>query len=573
MQASPAHTTSDDTATLIAASRRYQIASADLQIGMFVAELDRPWLDTPFLLQGFLADSQVEIDTLRKYCAYVYVDLEMSLPEVAEVIRRSEVRADAPQRKTAPASGARPGAAPPQADPPSGPPAVSRPGEEDGPDSRGKPRKPTDKTPPKTAQERRAAGSGRSYRTRQDVRISAETRQRFRELVRTTEGGGPTRSQTGLVGRALAWLSAVMRPGSKGAAPAATAREQASREAVKEWLPPEVELTEYPVTQSIEQELPRARGSFSRSEDVLREVAADVKVGKIPQVAEVASAVDDMVASMVDNPDALLWVGRLREEDVNTYNHGVKVALYLIALGRQLGFPKKELSALGMIGMLADVGKIKLPRALLEKPGMLTPAEFGLVKEHVKLGLDALREAGGLPAEVEQGIAQHHERIDGSGYPQGLKANQISIYGRMAAIADSFAAMITPRAYANAVAPQDALMKLYEGAGGSFHEPLVEQFVQAVGVFPVGSLVELSSGEIAIVVAHNRVRRLEPKVLVLTWPDKKPLGTPIERDLLTQSKGDGNRVRIVKGLAAGAYGLKLRDYYMGEIAQANGLPA
>jgi hypothetical protein len=143
----------------------------------------------------------------------------------------------------------------------------------------------------------------------------------------------------------------------------------------------------------------------------------------------------------------------------------------------------------------------------------------------------------------------------------------------MAAIADSFAALITPRAYANPLPPQEALMNLYEWAGTSFHEPLVEQFVQAVGVFPVGSLVELSSGEVAIVVAHNRVRRLEPRVLVLTWPDKSPLATPTESDLLMQGKASGaERLRIMRGLASGAYGLKLRDYYMTEVAKANGLP-
>jgi putative nucleotidyltransferase with HDIG domain len=280
-----------------------------------------------------------------------------------------------------------------------------------------------------------------------------------------------------------------------------------------------------------------------------------------------------MVTSMIDNPDALLWVGRMRDEDINTYNHGVKVALYLIALGRQIGFPKKELSHLGLIGMLADVGKMKLPRALLDKPGMLAPAEHEMMKNHVRLGLEALRGSGALPAEVAQGIAQHHERLDGSGYPKGLKGNAISIYGRMAAIADSFAALITPRAYANPLAPQDALMNLYEWAGTSFHEPLVEQFVQAVGVFPVGSLVELSSGEIAVVVVHNRVRRLEPRVLLLTGPDKAPLAEPVERDLLAQGKSEQGRVRIVRGLPAGAYGLKLRDYYMTGIARANELHA
>ncbi len=535
-------TDDDDAVTLITASRRYLIPIAELQQGMFVAELDRPWLDTPFLLQGFLADSQVEIDTLRKYCSYVYVDLELSNPEVADAIRRAEVKEPAPAAKS-----------------PAGPPAEKK------VEAPPQPSESRDKPPAKRG--------SRVYKTRADVRISSDTRQKFRQFVRAS--AGPARAgadEGGPLARLLGWLRQRLGRNARSA-PGSPERDRSSRDAIRAWLPPGIELTEYAEVRPMEQELPRARGTFARSEDVLKAVASDVKVGRIPQVAEVASAVDDMVASMIDNPDALMWVGRMRDEDINTYNHGVKVALYLIALGRQIGFPKKELSHLGLIGMLADVGKIKLPRALLDKPGMLAPAEYGLIKEHVRLGLDALREAGGLPNEVEQGIAQHHERLDGSGYPKGLKGNGISIYGRMAAIADSFAALITPRAYANPSAPQDALMNLYEWAGTSFHEPLVEQFVQAVGVFPVGSLVELSNGEVAIVVAHNRVRRLEPRVLVLTAPDKRPLAEPLERDLLAQGKSAQGRLRIVRGLAAGQYGLKLRDYYMSDIARAHELHA
>jgi HD-GYP domain-containing protein (c-di-GMP phosphodiesterase class II) len=543
----------DDAVTLITANRRYQVATTDLQLGMFIAELDRPWLDTPFLLQGFLADSQVEIDTLRKCCSYVYVDLEQSSPEVVDAIRRTESQqpeGDVPPQSK---SSEKPSAPEPTlaaADPPTRP------------------------IPEHLATPSRAPRGNRVYKTRADVRISSDTRQRFRQFVRATSspmGLGDVDDGSPL-GRALAWLKRCFA-GDPRPKTGFVERDRVSRDAIRGWLPADLALTEYADARSMEQELPRARGTFARCEDVLRTLAADIRIGRIPQIAEVASAVDDIVASMIDNPDALMWVGRMRDEDINTYNHGVKVALYLISLGRQLGFPKKELSHLGLIGVLADVGKIKLPRALLDKPGMLAPPEFRLIKEHVRLGLDALREAGTLPPEAELGIAQHHERLDGSGYPKGLKGNDISIYGRMAAIADSFAALITPRAYANPSAPQDALMNLYEWAGTSFHEPLVEQFVQAVGVFPVGSLIELSSGEVAIVVAHNRVRRLEPRVLVLTWPDKSPLAEPIERDLLSQGKTAQGRLRIVRGLPAGAYGLKLRDYYMADVARANGVPA
>jgi len=542
--------------TLVAASRRFQVAARELTLGAFVAELDRPWLDTPFLLQGFLIDSQVELDTLRKYCTYVYVDLEQSSPSVAESLRRASAHA-----VTSPAPGSS-SAAPREPSSPAPPARDTKRGSAPAP-------------APVGAPAARAAGvAKRTYKSRADVKISSDTRQKFREFVRASVAPADASAEESLWTRALSWLRGpdASARGTPARRPPSVA-ERASREAIQAWVPEGVKLTDYPERRSVTQELPRARSAFGRNEAVLRSVVTDIKVGKVPQIAEVTSAVDDMVESMVDNPDALLWVGRLRDEDLNTYNHGVKVALYLIALGRQIGFPKQELGHLGLIGMLADIGKTKLPRALLEKPGMLAPSEYTLIKEHVRLGLELLRSSGSLPTEVEVGIAQHHERLDGSGYPAGLQGNEISLFGRMAAIADSFAALITPRAYANASAPQDALMNLYEWAGTSFHEPLVEQFVQAVGVFPVGSMVELSSGEIAVVVAHNRVRRLEPCVLVLTWPDKTPLGQPIERDLLAQAKQPaGTRLRIVRGLPAGAYGLKLRDYYLGEIAKANDLP-
>jgi HD-GYP domain-containing protein (c-di-GMP phosphodiesterase class II) len=265
---------------------------------------------------------------------------------------------------------------------------------------------------------------------------------------------------------------------------------------------------------------------------------------------------------MIANPDAVMLIARLRDEDIHTYYHGVKVSLYLIALGRHLGIPKAQLAELGLIGMLADVGKVKVPRTLLAKTGALSPAEFEIVKEHVGLGLAWLEGSGGLTSAVMQGIAQHHERLDGSGYPKGLTGDQLGVYGRMTAIADSFTAMITPRPYANASSAQEALLNLYEWGGTLFSAPMIEQFVQAIGVFPVGSLVELSNGEVAAVVAHNRVRRLEPKVLVLTSPDKSPLATPIERDLFELGKSSHNRLRITKGVRMNSFNLSIRDYYL-----------
>lgn len=504
---------------------RYQIPAEYLQCGMYVAELDRPWLDTPFLLQGFRVDSQIELETLRRYCRYVYVDPDLSDAGLADAIRRAELTDDPFEQ--APAS--RP-VVPLRFD------TVLDEGEPD------------------------AVRAARPVRIRSDLKISNQTRERFRRFVKATAvAADAPDSRSSVADRALGWLRGLLgRDADSGEARASLAR---AREAIRPQLRPEARLRRYADRASMEDELPRAREAYAHAGRQLEALTECVREGRRPDVQEFGRAIDEMVDSMIDNPDALTWVAREHEGERDVCAHGRRVALYLIALGRHLGMPRRELAHLGTIGMLADIGKTRLPQALLEKPGMLTASEYTVVKEHVRLGLEALCQNMRLAAPVEQGIAQHHERLDGSGYPKGLRGDEIGVYGRMTAIADSFAALTSARPYANASAPQDAFLNLYEWAGTSFDESLVEQFVQAVGLFPVGSLVELSSGEVAVVLALNRVRRLEPRVLVLTGADKSAVVEPFERDLRSRQKDHEHRqIRIVRGLAAGAYGLAPGDW-------------
>ena len=563
------------------ANRRYRIAVQDLRLNMFVVELDRPWLDTPFLLQGFLIDDQVELDTLARYCNYVYVDLELSSPSVAMDIRvadanfgrLSETRpmpnAIAHEPPTSPTTIIHAHSAPNSEPTPAAPAPLQPPMRRSKSASAAK--KPLEYEEPRT----RILGAAaprppRRYTPRTDASVSRETRQRFRQMVKQT-ANSPKDNDQGMLERMLFWITDHLAQSRE------LEQHRRTIQQIPELKSSGIKLTRYEVRRPMEAELPRARHAFKSGETALNALIEDIRHGNTLDMDAVAGAVDSMVDSVLDNPDAMMWIARLREEDIQVYHHGVRVALYLVALGRHLGFPRQELSYLGQIGMLADVGKTKIPRALLEKPGLLSAAEFGLVKEHVNLSLHILNSGPALPPQVLQGISQHHERIDGSGYPNQLKGDKISIYGKMAAIADSFAALITPRPYAKASAPQDALMNLYEWSGTSFHEPLVEQFVQAIGVFPVGSLVELSSGEVAVVIAHNRVRRLEPRVLVLSEPDKTPLEVPIERDLYQESKDSRGRqkksLRIVRGLPAGTHGFKLQDYYLDEVQTQHGSTA
>lgn len=564
------------------ANRRYRIAVQDLRLNMFVVELDRPWLDTPFLLQGFLIDDQVELDTLARYCNYVYVDLELSSPSVAMDIRVADANFGRLSAETRPMPNAivhEPPTSPTTIihahSAPNSVPAPAAPAPLEPPMRRSKSasaaKKPLEYEEPRT----RILGAAaprppRRYKPRTDASVSRETRQRFRQMVKQT-ANSPKDNDQGMLERMLFWITDHLAQSRE------LEQHRRTIQQIPELKSSGIKLTRYEVRRPMEAELPRARHAFKSGETALNALIEDIRHGNTLDMDAVAGAVDSMVDSVLDNPDAMMWIARLREEDIQVYHHGVRVALYLVALGRHLGFPRQELSYLGQIGMLADVGKTKIPRALLEKPGLLSAAEFGLVKEHVNLSLHILNSGPTLPPQVLQGISQHHERIDGSGYPNQLKGDKISIYGKMAAIADSFAALITPRPYAKASAPQDALMNLYEWSGTSFHEPLVEQFVQAIGVFPVGSLVELSSGEVAVVIAHNRVRRLEPRVLVLSEPDKTPLEVPIERDLYQESKDSRGRqkksLRIVRGLPAGTHGFKLQDYYLDEVQTQHGSTA
>jgi HD-GYP domain-containing protein (c-di-GMP phosphodiesterase class II) len=328
-------------------------------------------------------------------------------------------------------------------------------------------------------------------------------------------------------------------------------------------LPPGIHVQTYQTVVSVEEEAPRAREVVAQSTDLLDKLVHDIRLGQSFEVDRVEEIVDDMVDSIVRNPQALMWVAKLREQDITAYGHGLQVSVYLTSFGRHLGFPRAQLAQLAQVGLLLDIGKIRLPRELLQKQGRLTDVEFDSAKAHVQHGIEILRETPNFPRDVLAGIEQHHERMNGSGYPRGLVGEEIGIFGRMAGIVDCFAALTNHRPYAAAVSSYEALRSIAAWGGEYFHEPLVQQFVSSVGVFPVGSLIELNTGEVAIVVEHSKVRRLKPRVLVVTDPDKQPVSYPAMLDLLYNPKRGGDEAAFIKrGLAPGAYGLDLKDFYL-----------
>ncbi len=511
-----------------------KVFTHELRIGMFVADLDRPWVDTPFLLQGFLIEDEEQIAALRAHCEFVMVERTRSTGDEYEGPPVS-----APPARTSGSVVQRVVAAP------------------SGTTVHSDVATPLPEEAPKAARARPSPEGARSVATAAATPAGAGARDSLPppSVLAVASGGFFGRMLSGLRGMFHHEAAPVPRE-----APVETPQEFEARAAL---APPGVVVTTYRDAVSVEQEVPRARELVQRSTDLLEKLASDIRLGQRFEVERVEEIVGDMVESIVRNPDALMWVARLREQDIGTYGHGLQVSVYLTAFGRHLGFPKTHLAILAQVGLLLDVGKIRLPRELLDKQGRLTGGEFEEVKAHVQHGLDILSQTPNFHVEVIEGIAQHHERMNGSGYPHGLIGDEIGVVGRMAGIVDCFAALTNHRPYAAAVSSYEALRNITSWAGEYFHEPLVQQFVSSVGVFPVGSLIELSTGEVAVVVAHNKLRRLKPRVLVVTGPDKSPLPHPAMIDLLYDPKVGGEEgVFIKRGLPSGAHGLDMRDYYL-----------
>ena len=512
-----------------------KIYTTDLKVGMFVADLDRPWVDTPFLLQGFLIENDEQILALRTHCEYVIVDRARSTGDQFEAPPASPPG-------TARKGGSMPGASAATSAGGADPDAVTE-----------------VKAATPVAKERppRAHADGKPMPA---ARFPASVPYRSRRGA-TEE---PVADDRGFLGRLFGRRKAKRDDDRAPAAPMEPPKETPQEFAARaELLPPGIEVQTYVDQVSVEDEVPRAQAAVEHASSLLDKLVNDIRLGQSFEIERVEEIVGDMVESVVRNPDAAMWIARLRQEDIATYGHGLQVSVYLTAFGRHLGFPKAQLEQLAQIGLLLDIGKIKLPRWLLEKQGRYTTEEYEEAKRHVEHGIEILHNTRNIDPEVMEGIEQHHERMNGSGYPRGFVGDEIGIYGRMAGIVDTFAALTNHRPYAAASSSYEALRSISGWAGDFFHEPLVQQFVSSIGVFPVGSLIELSTGEVAIVVAHNKVRRLKPRVLVVTGPDKTRSPHPAMLDLLYENKSGGDEpVYIKRGLPAGAYDLDLRDFYL-----------
>ena len=398
-----------------------KIPVESLEIGMFVSDLDRSWLESPFLLQGFTINGPEELQVLRDLCQYVFIDPGLTRPVARDAYRGagSELKRHAIKK----------------------------------------------------------IFSQHTLRTHQDTR-------------------------------------------------------------------------------SFEDELQTASTIYNDYERLVTNLYDNYRQNRQLDVAQVSKAIDGIVSSVMRNPDACTLLSRLRRKDDYTYNHAIGSSIWAAAMGRQIGLPVESIKNLSTGLLLCDIGKLNVSSRILSKTAPLSEAEISIVREHVSQGMEMLKGCEGIHPDVADIVAHHHERYNGSGYPRQLKNEQIPVFARIAGIIDTYDAMINDRPFAAATAPADVIARVYTMRDVDFQAELVEEFIQTIGIYPAGSLVELTNGEVGVVVCESRKRRLRPRILLLLDSAKQALKQTRYINLLETTHDErGRPLEILKGLDPGAHGL------------------
>ncbi|MFQ5487025.1 MAG: HD-GYP domain-containing protein [Gammaproteobacteria bacterium] len=317
----------------------------------------------------------------------------------------------------------------------------------------------------------------------------------------------------------------------------------------------------YEKTKPLKQEIHTASKLHKDISQAIDQLMNKLAAGK-PVVIKTAKKVTDrMVNSIARNPDAFIWIARIRSKDEYIYGHSVRATIWAITFGRHLGLSRERLENLALGVLLSEVGKTKLPDEILRKRGRLTADEFEVMKKHIAYGVAILRESKDIQQDVLDVVGTHHERHNGTGYPRGLKGNQIPLLGKIASIVDFYDAVTCPRHEELALSPSEAMIKLHELRDRDFQAELVDEFIQAIGIYPTGSLIELSSGEVGVITEQNSGRRLRPRVLLILDRHKRPLKKQREIDLQKALHDDqGRKLTIAACLPEGSYDIDLSHF-------------
>lgn len=368
---------------------------------------------------------------------------------------------------------------------------------------------------------------GFEIRSAEDIR---KIQQHCKEVVVLQESAAATTSAG-----AKAW-----RDWKRASSPAA--KHAAALEFEQELL----KINNHPAARSIyedkttlEEEIQLVKGAYAEARKAMHEFLRDVRLGRSLDGVVVRRIIGQLADSVLRNPDALTCYAQLKRKDDYLALHGVRSAILALIFGRQLGLGREQIDNLGMAGLLHDIGMVKVPDEIISKPGRLSPIELAIVRRHVTWGAEMLEHSPGMPAAVVEAACNHHERYDGSGYLRGIAGDAIGETGMIMAVVDYYDAVTSDRSYQTAISPYAAMRSMYAGRGTLFHPHLIERFIQCLGIYPVGSVVELNTGEVGVVVALNRQARLKPRVALVRQADRTPYPVPPVVNLTARRMADG----------------------------------
>ncbi|MEM7078467.1 MAG: HD-GYP domain-containing protein [Pseudomonadota bacterium] len=313
---------------------------------------------------------------------------------------------------------------------------------------------------------------------------------------------------------------------------------------------------------SLKADFAQAKLSFASAADTLDGVFNSLNGGLELDIGTVKDAVRPLIDSVFQNSQAVAALARMKDTGEYRYNHSIAMAVWAAILGRHIGLHRDELEKLVTGCAMCDVGMSRIPREILDQSESLSDKQRKQIRAHTQLGVDLLKRSKNVDLEIVVVVESHHERHDGSGYPKGLSGSEISLLARIAGLVDSYDAMISTRPHAPGRSSFEATQELLDSKNILFQGALVEQFVQAIGLFPVTALVELNTGEVAIVVEQNPMRRLKPEVLIVLDAQKQ---AKQHNELLNLADRQlvGEEARwIVRELAPGTYGIDSQDFFI-----------
>jgi len=298
------------------------------------------------------------------------------------------------------------------------------------------------------------------------------------------------------------------------------AEEEAEKKIEEDFM--KIDMSEPLVRKSVavKEEAHKAKKIQKEAMKIVNSFMEDSKVGKPVDVEKVDEVVEDMVDSIFRNKDALEILGKVRDADKYTFQHSVNVCVLMVSFAKSIGLKRAVINDIGKGALLHDIGKMHVPGAVLNKPGKLTDAEFDIMRSHVVHSARILKDTPGIPQIALAVASQHHERFDGTGYPNKLKGDQISPYGQMASIVDVYDALTANRVYHKGMVSADGLKKLFEWSKFHFNADYVQKFIRSIGIYPTGSLVKLKSGRLAVILEQGESDLTKP-VIKIIYDSKK----------------------------------------------------